>query len=333
MIRNREILFLALGYALLAVLGAALIFPSSLWAGWVFVAVMAALGILMGVFLFWRYRRLEEMAAMVRAVAQGDALAPLHSNFEGELSILRSEISKLAHTLTTQNQRLEHEKNSLMNSLSDISHQLKTPLTSIAVMADLLKNPDLPEEKRKQFARRLQTQTERMEWLVTSILKLSRLDAGVVEFKSERLPARRFIDKALEPLLIPMDLKNQRLTLSGEDSAMLSADARWTVEALLNVLKNCMEHTPEGGEIQIRYAETALFTEIAIQDSGEGIDKEDLPHIFKRFYRGKNASEDSVGIGLAMSYAIVNAQNGSLSVTSRSGEGSRFTFRFMKNVV
>ena len=130
-----------------------------------------------------------------------------------------------------------------------------------------------------------------------------------------------------------MDLKNQRLTLSGEDSAMLSADARWTVEALLNVLKNCMEHTPEGGEIQIRYAETALFTEIAIQDSGEGIDKEDLPHIFKRFYRGKNASEDSVGIGLAMSYAIVNAQNGSLSVTSRSGEGSRFTFRFMKNVV
>lgn len=333
MIRNRELLLLGLGYALLFALGAALIFPGCAWAGWIFTGVMIALGLGASCFLFWRYRRLEEMAAMVRAIAQGDASAPLHANFEGELSILRSEISKLTHTLTTQNQHLEHEKVSLMNSLSDISHQLKTPLTSIAVMADLLKNPDLPDAERLRFARRLRAQTERMEWLVTSILKLSRLDAGVVEFKRERLPVRRLIDQALEPLLIPLDIKNQRLTLVGEDSAQLTADARWTVEALLNVLKNCMEHTPEGGEIQIHYQETPLFTEILVQDSGEGIDKADLPYIFNRFYRGKNASEDSVGIGLAMSYAITAAQNGSLSVSSRTGEGSRFAFRFMKNVV
>lgn len=333
MIRNREILLLSLGFGLVALVGGIFIFSRSFWAGWIFVICMAILMLLTGAFLYWRYLRLKEMAAMVRSIAQGDCLAPLHSNFEGELSILRSEISKLAHTLTTQNQRLEHEKTSLMSSLSDISHQLKTPLTSIAVMADLLKNPHLPDEKRDLFARRLGAQTERMEWLVTSILKLSRLDAGVVEFKSERLPARSFIDRALEPLLIPMDLKNQRLTVTGEDDAMLAADPRWTVESLLNVLKNCMEHTPEGGEIQIHFSETPLFTEIVVQDSGEGIDKQDLPYIFNRFYRGKNAGEDSVGIGLAMSYAIVNAQSGSLSVTSRPGEGSRFTFRFMKNVV
>ncbi len=141
------------------------------------------------------------------------------------------------------------------------------------------------------------------------------------------------IQKAVAPILIPMDIKEQTLQVTGEESVAFLGDLNWTAEAIINILKNCVEHTGEGGEISITFSENALFTEITIKDNGKGIPKEDLPYIFKRFYKGKNAGEDSVGIGLAMAYSIIKNQNGDIQVTSAPGKGTCFQIKFYKQVI
>ena len=172
-----------------------------------------------------------------------------------------------------------------------------------------------------------------MEWLVSSLLKLSKIDAGTITFKKEKVSVDHLVQTAVEPLLIPMDIKMQNLDVKGDEQTAFIGDFNWTVEALINILKNCVEHTSEGGEISITFSENALFTEITISDNGKGIPKEDLPYIFKRFYKGKNASDDSVGIGLAMAYSIITSQQGDIEVKSQPGVGTTFTIKFYKQVI
>jgi signal transduction histidine kinase len=197
------------------------------------------------------------------------------------------------------------------------------------LMTDLLCDAQLPEEQRVAFTARMRLQLERLQWLVSALLKMSRLDAGTVRFQPQRVPARSLIDKACAPLLIPMELKNQTLRIEVGEATLL-CDEHWTCEALLNVVKNCVEHTPQDGAITIACEENPLFCQITVTDTGGGIDEADLPHIFTRFYRGKNAADDSVGIGLAMAAAIVQGQGGSIAARSLPGSGSVFTLRFLK---
>lgn len=281
----------------------------------------------------WKYREIDRLSAYLKRISDGEYDLDVRDNVEGELSILKSEIYKVTTMLSEYNELLKAEKRQLSDAMSDISHQLKTPLTSMMVLADLLRDSRLPETKREEFTARLLAQLDRIQWLVSSLLKLAKLDVGAVELKREPVSVPALVDKAAAPLRIPMELKDQSLILEGPDDARFLGDAGWTAEALLNILKNCMEHTPTGGTVRVSWSDNPLYTEIRIADNGEGIDRVDLPHIFTRFYRGANAGEDSVGIGLAMAKSILDRQGGEVSVQSERGEGTLFVIRLYKTVI
>lgn len=284
-------------------------------------------------FTSWRYREIGKLSGYLQQIANGDFRLDVRDNHEGELSLLKSNIYKVTKMLSEQGTVLHEDKTKLTNAISDISHQLKTPLTSMMVMADLLRDKQLDDEKRSEFTRNLQVQLERMEWLVSSLLKLSKIDARTITFKKEEIRVSSLIQTAIEPLLIPMDIKMQTYSITGEDQVTLVGDFNWITEALINIIKNCVEHTPEKGNITIHFSENALFTEIIISDNGKGISKEELPYIFKRFYKGKNASDESVGIGLAMAYSFITSQQGDIEVTSTVGVGTTFHIKFYKQVI
>lgn len=334
MLRNREVRLLLLALIAISATGTILaaIFVSYLAASIVF-GVSLLLSATAIAFTWWRYKEIERLSGFLQQISSGDFQLDVRDNREGELSLLKTQIYKVTKMLSEHGTLLSEDKSKLTNAISDISHQLKTPLTSMMVMADLLRDSELSDAKRSEFIRNLHTQLERMDWLVSSLLKLSKIDAGTIHFKNDRIPVSRLIDKAVEPLLIPMDIKMQELEVDGDPDAAFTGDLNWTTEALINILKNCVEHTGEGGRLTIRYGENALYTDIRIEDSGSGIAKKDLPYIFKRFYKGENASDDSVGIGLAMAYSIITSQSGDIEVASTPNEGTRFHIKFYKQVI
>ncbi len=334
LLRNREIhlLFLVIGGIILVATGLA-VFVLSYQAALLTLLTSIALVSCFVFFTRWRYREIEQLSGYLRQISSGDYTLDVRNNHEGELSILKNDIYKVTMMLSEHRSLLQEDKVKLTNAISDISHQLKTPLTSMLVMVDLVSDPNLDEEKRVEFTTNIRVQLERIEWLVSSLLKLSKIDAGTIAFKKESISPWQVIQKAVESILIPVDIKQQNLTISGDDTATFVGDFNWTSEALLNILKNCVEHTDEGGTISLSYSDNPLYTEITISDNGNGIPKEDLPYIFKRFYRGKNAGDDSVGIGLAMAYSIITSQNGDIEVTSKQGTGTEFTIKFYKQVV
>ncbi|MFM1652874.1 sensor histidine kinase [Brevibacillus sp. B_LB10_24] len=333
MLRNREIQILLLfmcTVSVAAILAAA--FLSSAAAALVFITSALLMGSSL-LFTRWRYREIEKLAYYLRQISSGNDSLDVRDNQEGELSILKNDIYKVTLKLSEQRSLLQQDKMQLTDAISDISHQLKTPLTSMTVMADLLSDPKLPVAKRMEFTHNIRVQLERIDWLVSSLLKLSKIDAGTIPFKQDQVKVEELVRKALGPVLIPMDIKSQTVSVMGDDKVTFLGDLNWTAEAVINILKNCVEHTPEGGQIAIRFSENTLFTEIVITDNGTGIPKEDIPYIFKRFYKGKNASEGSIGIGLAMAHSIIARQNGVIDVSSSSEGGAQFRIKFYKQVI
>jgi signal transduction histidine kinase len=272
------------------------------------------------------------LSAYLRQIEAGDYALDVRDNGEGSFSLLKNDLYKVTVRLREQAELLQKDKIALSNLIADISHQIKTPLTSLGVLADLLAE-DPPEADRSAFVERLRAQLGRIQWLVTALLKLARLDAGTAAFKSEPVDVRRLIERALEPLQIPLEIKRQRLVIHGGEGVSFTGDLNWSAEALTNVVKNCIEHTPEGGRIEISYAANALYAEIVVSDDGEGIASQDLPNIFNRFYRHENAGENNVGIGLALAKAILTAQGGDISVRSQPGVGTSFEIRVFRGVV
>lgn len=333
MLRNREVQFLLLimcSISFVSVLAVA--FFSTMGAVVVFIAsaLLIASSLL---FTKWRYREIEKLSIYLRQISSGNYSLDVRDNQEGELSILKNEMYKVTLMLSEQSSLLQQDKTQLTDAISDISHQLKTPLTSMTMMADLLSDAELPLSKRKEFTHNIRIQLERIDWLVSSLLKLSKIDAKTIHFKKEQILVKKLVEKALKPVAIPIDIKGQTVSIQGKDHVTFLGDLNWTAEALINILKNCVEHTPEGGVITISFTENALFTEIIIADNGEGIPKEDLPYIFKRFYKGKNASEGSIGIGLSMAHSIITSQNGVIDVSNGSEKGTQFRMKFYKQVI
>ncbi|NBK91036.1 sensor histidine kinase [bacterium 1XD21-13] len=279
-----------------------------------------------------RYDHLKGLAADADRMLHGDRSLNFTNYQEGELAILANEVEKLLLRLTEQSDTLLKDKRYLSDSLADISHQLRTPLTSLHLLLTRLQKAVDEGEKRRLAYEGAQL-LGRVDWLVDALLKISRIDAGTAVFARERVDAEALVEKALEPLGIPMELREQKIVREIEAQAGFTGDAAWTVEALGNILKNCMEHTGQGGTLWIRVSENHLFTEFQIEDNGSGIDSEDLPHLFERFYKGKDASDSSVGIGLALSRMIVCAQNGTLKAENRPEGGARFVMRFYKGIV
>ncbi|MBS4195949.1 sensor histidine kinase [Lederbergia citri] len=333
MLRNKEIQILLFIMCLISVAAMITAFFISIATVILVLAISILLIASCIIFTRWRYREIEKLSSYLRQISSGDYTLDVRDNHEGELSILKSDIYKVTMMLSEQSSLLQQDKIQLTDAISDISHQLKTPLTSMMVMSDLLSDAELPNGKRIEFTHNIRIQLERIEWLVTSLLKLSKIDAGTVQFKKDKIIVSNLIHAAMQSVLIPIDIKEQTVSIEGEDSVSYIGDFNWTVEAIINILKNCVEHTDQGGTISISFTENALFTELMIADNGKGIPKEDLPHIFKRFYKGKNASEDSVGIGLAMAYSIIKSQNGDISVTSVKEKGTQFRIKFYKHVI
>ena len=278
-----------------------------------------------------RCKRIAELSERIDRILHGESDISFEAYTEGELGVLQSEISKMTVRLREQQQRLINDKVYLADSIADISHQIRTPLTSINLIVDFLSQPELDEQRRMELVHELDVLLSRIDWLIVALLKISKLDAGTAHFQAEEVALADLVAKAVSPVLIPIELKEQTLEISAEGSFV--GDLSWTSEALGNIVKNCMEHTPTGGRIEIAARETPLYAEITVSDSGNGIDADDLPHVFERFYKGKNSSGNSFGIGLALARMIVTSQNGTLKAENKPGGGAKFTMRFYKGAV
>ena len=296
-----------------------------------------------------RYRALANMAANLDRVLAGERDIRLRDMSEGELAILSSEIDKVIARLNLTVDELQAEKLALSDALADISHQLKTPLTSIAISTELIRDRLSARGDSEDLVERLrliQTLQARVEDLVSALLKLARIDAGVIKLVCGDVDARELVRKSFEPLAIAFDIADVRFSADVQDEASYEGDLTWSVEALENILKNCMEHTPAGGCVSMRVTEDVLACRIRIEDTGPGIAESDLPHIFERFYRGSrdaNAAPSEVnpagvGIGLALSKSLVTAQGGTLTAENLRDEngnitGAAFNLVFFKAVV
>ena len=276
--------------------------------------------------------RIEQIQDYFNRILKGDYSIDLREYKESDLSSLKNDIYKVTNLLKEKEKYSSHEKKHLASVLSDISHQLKTPLTSMYVINDILENDDIDYEKKKEMLSKNRSQLERIEWLVTSLLKLSRLDSGMVTLKQENVFVLSLIEKALSPLRIPIELKEQNVIIEGDKNICISVDEKWTIEALVNIIKNAYEHTPVRGTITISYTENPIYIEIKIKDTGEGISSRDLPHIFERFYHG-DTNKESIGIGLNMAKSIIEKQNGYIKVESKRKVGTTFILQFYKNIL
>lgn len=298
----------------------------------VFVLILCILFIIIYLLTTYRrYRRIYGLSSDIDRILHGSNHLSLESYSEGELGVLQSEIYKMTVRLREQQQKLQEDKIYLASSIADISHQIRTPLTSVNLLVSFLSRADIPDIERRKFSQELYEQLSRIEWLITALLKISKLDAGIVQFNREAADFSELVKQAASPLLIPIELREQ--TFSAETDGTFSGDISWTCEALTNIIKNCMEHTPNGGEIKISARENALFSEIIISDNGCGINKDDLPHIFERFYKGKDSDDKSIGIGLALAKMIITKQNGTVKAENKPNGGAMFTIRFYKGIV
>lgn len=229
-----------------------------------------------------------------------------------------------------QANRLEKEKQFLSNSIADISHQLKTSLTSLIMISDLLQTTNLKEAPTRELLRDMKTILNKLEWLITSLLSFAKFDSGQIQLKSTPLCLANVISKVLKSLEIAIEVKDIKITTTCDENITILADEQWTCEALQNILKNCVEYTNTNGNIYISVTNTPLYVELTIKDTGVGISEQDLPHIFDRFYKGKNSKETSVGIGLAFAKAIITKQNGSIEAESKLDVGTTFVVKFYK---
>lgn len=304
------------------------------WQAGVLCAVTGTLIIVMDfIYTRKRYQAISRLSDYLHCLAGGDESLALPDYEEGELSILKTGIYKTATKLRFQAEALRGEKVYLADALADISHQLKTPVTSMMVMSDLLKNTQLEVERRTEFLANIDRQLEKTQWIITNLLKLSKIDSGQIQFRKEPFSLAEVVAESIASFQIIMELKSQELLVEGEADTLLVGDRNWTGEAVANLVKNCVEHTADGGQVRITYRRTPLYTLLTIADNGHGIEKEDLPHIFERFYKGKNAAPDSVGIGLALAKTIFNRQNARIEVESVPGEGTCFEIRFYGQII
>ena len=284
--------------------------------------------------LFLKYnnskdKKLNEITKYIEEINNKNYKLDIDDNSEDELSILKNEIYKTTIMLKEIAENSKQDKIKLKDSLSDISHQLKTPLTSITILIDnIIDNPEMDKETRAEFAKDIKREVTNINFLVQALLKLSKLDANSVKFINENVTVESIIEESMKNIAVLSDLRNVKIQVNGDKNAKVYCDFKWQVEAITNILKNAIEHSNTNGNIQINYEENQVYTKIEIIDYGVGIDKEDLPHIFERFYKGKNSSPESVGIGLALSKSIIENNNGYISVEAE--QGTKFIIKYLK---
>lgn len=311
------------------------------WEGMAVLALLGAGGVAVWMgYLAVRRKRIGELIAYIQRIQQGDyALWPKENN-EDDLSDLKNELYKVTVLLKESAELSGRQKKALADSVSDISHQLKTPLTSVMVLLDNLSEDEQMEEAtRRKFLNEVIRQLENMNWLIAALLKLSRLDAGVVEFERQDVDLDRLLEEVKEQLELQAEWKGIEIVPEGMRGIHFQGDPRWIREAVTNIVKNAIEHSPENSRVLLVTQENAIYSSLAVKDFGEGIPRSEQKEIFKRFFRGdyqrsgvsKYGKEGSTGIGLSLAKEIMERQGGSLSVASGEGEGTEFLFKFFKN--
>ncbi len=276
--------------------------------------------VLVSIFILYNYNKDKEIAAITKYIEQinkRNYALEIDSISEDELSILKNEIYKTTVMLKEVASNSTQDKINLKKSLEDISHQLKTPLTSILIVLDnLIDDENMDSNTRADFIRDIKKEVANINFLVQAILKLSKFDSNTISFIKEQKTLKQIVDESIKNVSTLCDLKNINIDVNGNSEASICCDFRWQVEAITNIIKNCVEHSPEGESVIIRYDQNSAYASIEIQDFGGGITNEDLPHIFERFYKGKNAKSESIGIGLALAKTIIENDNGDISAMS-----------------
>ena len=276
-------------------------------------------------------KKINEITKYIEEINRGNYKLNIEENTEDELSILKNELYKITIKLKEVAENSQKDKTTLKDSLSDISHQIKTPITSILIMLDnILSDENMPEDIKKDFIKDIKREIINIKFLVESILKLSKIDSNSIKFIKKEVFIKDIINEAVKNVSMLSELKNIEIIVSGDDSIKTICDLKWQVEAITNILKNCIEHSYENRKIYINYNQNNMYTELKIEDNGTGIDAKDLPHIFERFYKGKNSSSDSVGIGLALSKSIIESNNGYIQVDSKLNKGTTFIIKYLK---
>ena len=279
-----------------------------------------------------RNKKLNQIKQYIRQINNKNYELKIEENSEDELSNLKNELYKITVMLKEEAEKSKQDKENIKISVQDISHQLKTPITSISIMLDNLKeNPNMEEQTRQKFIFEISKQIENMKFLIISLLKLSKLEAGVEEFTKETINVKDLISDCLKRLEIPIEIKDQNIIVKENTNTSFIGDYKWQLEAITNIIKNCIEHTNENRNIYIDYEENNLYTKIQIRDEGEGIPKEDIKHIFERFYKGKDSSENSIGIGLALAKTIIEKDNGYIACKSEKDVGTEFVIKYYFN--
>ncbi len=280
-----------------------------------------------------RYQGIRLLTKQIDEILHGNSMPEFKHFHEGDLEILRDEIYKMTIRLKEQADLLQKEKSSLADALADISHQIRTPLTALHILLERMRSPELNSDARRRLLRDAQKLLSKIEWLVTALLKMSKLEAGSISLQKERISLKNFLADAVSPFELAMDIHSKTCKISGADNKSFIGDYAWTLEAVQNVIKNGLEYTPDGKELTICCEENPLYTELQITDSGPGIPKTDLPHLFERFYRGENAEKDSFGIGLALAQMILSRENAVIQAQNAKEGGGQFRIRFYKTMV
>lgn len=283
------------------------------------------------IFIKNQYRKINKIDKYMNKILNNDYSLDIRDYVEGDISTLKNDVYKMTIKLKEQTELSIKDKKYLEETLADISHQIKTPLTSMYVINDILSDNDLDKKSQIEFLNKNRNQLERIEWLVTTLLKISRLDSGMVTLKRDNINIDNLIKKTIEPIKIMAELKNILIETNIETTNFY-LDFNWTLEALTNILKNACEHTHNNGSIKIEVNENPLYLNIKIIDNGVGISESDKKHIFDRFYKGKT-NKDSIGIGLNMAKKIINLQNGEIECISKINEGTTFDIKFYKKVI
>lgn len=306
-----------------------------LFSGFIIVYNILFIGLALSLILLYlkhekvQNKEIKKIARCIEEINKKNYSINIDENSEDELSILKNELYKITIMLKEDAENSKKDKLKLKDSLSDISHQLKTPLTSINIMLDnILDNPEMDDKTKEKFIQNIKREITNISSLVGEILKLSKFDASVIKFEEQQVFINDIVKSAISNVEMMAELKNINIEVNNQDNIKLVCDAKWQIEAVTNILKNCIEHSKDDSTITIDIDSNKIYKQITIKDNGEGIDEKDLPHIFERFYKGKNSSKDSVGIGLALAKTIIEKDNGSIKVDSKKGKQTIFTIKY-----
>ena len=295
--------------------------------------IIVFIGTIFLIFLFLRFnakkdREINKITKCLEEINKRNYKIDIEEMSEDELSILKNELYKVTIKLKEDAENSKQAKKDLKDTLADISHQLKTPITSILIILDnIIDNPDMDKNTKEEFIRDIKRELLNINFLALNLLKLSKLDSNTVHFIKKEVSLDEIVTASIKSIAPLCDLKNINIEKKLSEDIKINCDLNWQVEAVTNILKNCVEHSRENSKIEIKASANKVYTSMEIRDYGTGISPEDLPHIFERFYKGNGASFESVGIGLALAKKIIESNDGIISVTS-SNQGTKFTIKY-----